>query len=384
VISFELTEELKALQDMAHSFAEKEMRPKAAIYDREEKFPDEVMQKAFEAGFLTCNVPVEYGGGGLSDLEVAIISEELAWGCAGMYTTMMANSLAFTPIILFGSEEQKQKFLTPFTRKMAFASYCLTEREAGSDTSAIKTIARKDGSDYLLNGSKCFITNGGVASLYVVFANAAPEKGARGITAFIVPRETPGVSIGKIEDKMGHRASNTAEIFFEDVRVPAENIIGRVGQGFLIAMRTFDRTRSAVGAAGVGLARAALEYAVDYAKTRVQFGQPIATFQAVAFKIAQMAMEIEAARLLVWKAAWMVDKGLPCGLNSAMAKCFGSDLAMWASLEALQILGGYGYMKDYPVEKLVRDAKLLQIYEGTNEIQRLVISREVIGPIIRK
>ncbi|MCR4409089.1 MAG: acyl-CoA dehydrogenase family protein [Candidatus Saccharicenans sp.] len=383
-MSFELTEELKALQDMAHSFAEKEMRPKAALYDREEKFPEEVMQKAFEAGFLTCNVPVEYGGGGLSDLEVAIISEELAWGCAGMYTTMMANSLAFTPIILFGSEEQKQKFLTPFSRKMAFASYCLTEREAGSDTSAIKTIARKDGSDYVINGSKCFITNGGVASLYVVFANAAPEKGARGITAFIVPRETPGITIGKIEDKMGHRASNTAEIFFEDVRVPAENIIGRVGQGFLIAMRTFDRTRSAVGAAGVGLARAALEYAVDYAKTRVQFGQPIATFQAIGFKIAQMAMEIEAARLLVWKAAWMVDKGLPCGLNSAMAKCFGSDLAMWASLEALQILGGYGYMKDYPVEKLVRDAKLLQIYEGTNEIQRLVISREVIGPIIRK
>jgi acyl-CoA dehydrogenase len=384
VISFELSEELKALQDMAHSFAEKEMRPKAALYDREEKFPEEVMQKAFEAGFLTCNVPVEYGGGGLSDLEVAIISEELAWGCAGMYTTMMANSLAFTPIILFGTEDQKKKFLTPFSQKMAFASYCLTEREAGSDTSAIKTVARKDGSDYVLNGSKCFITNGGVASLYVVFANAAPEKGARGITAFLVPRDNPGISIGKIEDKMGHRASNTAEIFFEDVRVPAENVLGRVGQGFLIAMRTFDRTRSAVGAAGVGLARAALEYAVDYAKTRVQFGKPIATFQAIAFKIAQMAMEIEAARLLVWKAAWMVDKGLPCGLNSAMAKCFGSDLAMWASLEALQILGGYGYMKDYPVEKLVRDAKLLQIYEGTNEIQRLVISREVIGPIIQK
>ncbi|MCR4395431.1 MAG: acyl-CoA dehydrogenase family protein [Candidatus Saccharicenans sp.] len=383
-MSFELSEELKALQDMAHSFAEKEMRPKAALYDREEKFPEEVMQKAFEAGFLTCNVPVEYGGGGLSDLEVAIISEELAWGCAGMYTTMMANSLAFTPIILFGTEDQKKKFLTPFSQKMAFASYCLTEREAGSDTSAIKTVARKDGSDYVLNGSKCFITNGGVASLYVVFANAAPEKGARGITAFLVPRDNPGISIGKIEDKMGHRASNTAEIFFEDVRVPAENVLGRVGQGFLIAMRTFDRTRSAVGAAGVGLARAALEYAVDYAKTRVQFGKPIATFQAIAFKIAQMAMEIEAARLLVWKAAWMVDKGLPCGLNSAMAKCFGSDLAMWASLEALQILGGYGYMKDYPVEKLVRDAKLLQIYEGTNEIQRLVISREVIGPIIQK
>jgi len=384
VIDFELTEELKALQDMAHSFAEKEMRPKAAYYDREEKFPEDVMKKAFEAGFLTCNVPVEYGGGGLSDLEMAVISEELAWGCAGMYTTMMANSLAFTPIILFGNEEQKKRFLTQFTQKMGFASYCLTEREAGSDTSAIKTIARKDGSEYVINGSKCFITNGGVASLYVVFANAAPEKGARGLTAFVVPRETPGITIGKIEDKMGHRASNTAEIFFEDVRVPEENILGRVGYGFLIAMRTFDRTRAAVGAAGVGVARAALEYAIDYAKTRIQFGKPIATFQAIAFKIAQMAMEIEAARLLVWKAAWLVDQGKPCGLNSAMAKCFGSDIAMKTTLEALQIFGGYGYMKDYPIEKLVRDAKLLQIYEGTNEIQRLVISREVIGPIVQK
>ena len=384
MIDFELTEELKALQDMAHSFAEKEMRPKAAYYDREEKFPEDVMKKAFEAGFLTCNVPVEYGGGGLSDLEMAVISEELAWGCAGMYTTMMANSLAFTPIILFGNEEQKKRFLTPFTQKMGFASYCLTEREAGSDTSAIKTIARKDGSEYVINGSKCFITNGGVASLYVVFANAAPEKGARGLTAFVVPRETAGITIGKIEDKMGHRASNTAEIFFEDVRVPEENILGRVGYGFLIAMRTFDRTRAAVGAAGVGVARAALEYAIDYAKTRIQFGKPIATFQAIAFKIAQMAMEIEAARLLVWKAAWLVDQGKPCGLNSAMAKCFGSDIAMKTTLEALQIFGGYGYMKDYPIEKLVRDAKLLQIYEGTNEIQRLVISREVIGPIVQK
>ena len=384
MIDFELTEELKALQDMAHSFAEKEMRPKAAYYDREEKFPEEVMRKAFEAGFMTCNVPVEYGGGGLSDLETAIISEELAWGCAGMYTTMMANSLAFTPIILYGSEDQKKRFLTPFTQKMGFASYCLTEREAGSDTSAIKTVARKDGSEYVINGSKCFITNGGVASLYVVFANAAPEKGARGLTAFVVPRETPGITIGKIEDKMGHRASNTAEIFFEDVRVPAENILGRVGYGFLIAMRTFDRTRAAVGSAGVGVARAALEYAVDYAKTRIQFGKPIATFQAIAFKIAQMAMEIEAARLLVWKAAWLVDQGKPCGLNSAMAKCFGSDIAMKATLEALQIFGGYGYMKDYPIEKLVRDAKLLQIYEGTNEIQKLVISREVIGPVVQK
>lgn len=384
MIDFKLTEDQQALQEMAHEFAEKEMRPKAAEYDKGHDFPEDVMKKAFQAGFLNCTVPVEYGGGGLGDLDTAIISEELAWGCAGMYTTMMANSLAFTPIILFGSDEQKKRFLEPYACKMGFASYCLTEREAGSDTSAIKTSARKDGDSYILNGSKCFITNGGVADLLVVFANSAPEKGPRGQSVFVVPRETPGVTVGKIEDKFGHRASNTAELFFEDVSVPATNLLGREGLGFIVAMRTFDKTRAAVGAAGVGVARAALEHAVNYAKTRVQFGKPIATFQATAFKLAQMAMEVEAARLLVWRAAWYVDQGKPNGLESAMAKCFGSDVAMRTSLEALQIFGGYGYMKDYPIEKLVRDAKLLQIYEGTNEIQRLVISREVVGPIKSK
>ncbi|HVP90609.1 MAG TPA: acyl-CoA dehydrogenase family protein [Terriglobales bacterium] len=380
MIDFSLTDDQVALQEMARGFAEKEMRPKAAAYDQGHDFPEEVMRKAFEVGFLTCTVPAEYGGGGLGDLETALISEELARGCGGMYTTMMANSLAFTPIVLFGAEEQKKRFFAPFTKGMAFASYCLTEREAGSDTSAIRTTARKEGADYVLNGSKCFITNGGVASLYTVFANAAPEKGARGLSVFVVPRGTPGLSVGKVEDKMGQRASNTSELFFEDVRVPAENRLGREGQGFIIAMRTFDKTRAAVGAAGVGIARAAVEYAIDYAKTRVQFGKPIASFQATAFKIAQMAMEVDAARLLVWRAAWLMDRGQSCGAESAMAKCFGSDVAMRTALEALQIFGGYGYMRDYPVEKLVRDAKLLQIYEGTNEIQRLVISREVIGP----
>ena len=292
-----------------------------------------------------------------------------------------ANSLAFTPLLLFGTEEQKKRFLAPFLERMAFASYCLTEREAGSDTAAIRTTARRDGDDFILNGSKCFITNGGVASLYIVFANSAPEKGARGLSVFAVPRDTPGVSVGKVEDKFGHRASNTTELFFEDVRVPAANLIGREGLGFLVAMRTFDKTRAAVGAAGVGVGRAALEYAVEYAKTRVQFGKPIATFQATAFKLAQMAMDLEAARLTVWRAAWLMDKGRPNGKESAIAKCLGSDVAMSNALEALQIFGGYGYMRDYPIEKLVRDAKLLQIYEGTNEIQRLVISREVIGPI---
>lgn len=383
MIDFSLSEEQKALQAMAREFAEKEMKPNAAKYDKGEEFPEDIMKKAFEVGFLTCTIPREYGGGGLGDLDVVIMSEELAAGCAGMYTTMMVNALAYTPIILYGTDEQKKKFLTPFTREKLFASFCLTEREAGSDASSVKTKAKKVGNEYIINGSKCFISNGGIASLYIVFANTNPEKGARGISAFIVPRETPGIIVGKIEDKMGHRASNTAEIFFDDVKVPAENLLAKEGIGFIIAMRTFDKTRAPVGAAGVGVARAALEYATEYARTRVQFRKPIALFQNTAFKIAQMATEINAARHLVWHAAWLMDQGKSCGKESAMAKLYGSDIAMKVTTEALQIFGGYGYMKDYPMEKLMRDAKLLQIYEGTNEIQLLVISREVIGPIRR-
>lgn len=381
MIDFSLTEEQKALQEMAREFATKEMKPNAARYDKGEEFPEDVMKKAFEVGFLTCTIPKEYGGGGLSDLETVIISEELAAGCAGMYTTMMVNALAYTPIILFGTDEQKKKFLTPQTEKMSFAAFCLTEREAGSDAGSLKTKAEKVGDEYIINGSKCFISNGGIASLYVVFANTDPEKGARGLSAFIVTRETPGLTIGKVEDKMGHRASNTVELFFDDLRIPAENLLGKEGVGFIIAMKTLDSTRAPVGSAGVGVARAALEYVIDYAKTRVQFGKPIALFQNTAFKIAQMATEINAARYLVWHAAWLIDKGQPHGKESAMAKLYGSDVAMKTTTEALQLFGGYGYMKDYPMEKLMRDAKLLQIYEGTNEIQRLIISREVIGPL---
>jgi len=381
VISFSLTEEQEALKAMAREFAEKEMKPKAAKYDEGHEFPEDVMKKAFEVGFLTCKIPEEYGGEGLSDIDTVIVSEELAGGCAGMYTTMMVNALAYTPIILFGTDEQKKKFLTPHTEKMSFASFCLTEREAGSDAGALKTTAKKVGSEYVINGSKCFISNAGIANLYVVFANSNPDKGMRGMSAFIVPRETPGLTIGKVEDKMGQRASNTAEVIFEDVKVPEENLLGKEGIGFVIAMKTLDKTRAPVGAAGVGVAKAALQYAIDYAKTRIQFGKPIALFQHIAFQIAQMAMEINAARLLVWHAAWLLDQGKPCGKESAMAKAYGSDVAMRVTTESLQILGGYGYMKDYPMEKLMRDAKLLQIYEGTNEIQRMIISREVIGPI---
>ena len=381
MISYSLTEEQEALQAMAREFAEKEMKPKAAKYDEGHEFPEDVMKKAFEVGFLACKIPEKYGGGGLSDIDTVIVSEELAAGCAGMYTTMMVNALAYTPIILFGTDEQKKKFLTPHTKKMSFAAFCLTEREAGSDAGALKTTAKKVGSEYVINGSKCFISNAGIASLYVVFANSNPDKGMRGLSAFIVPRETPGLTIGKVEDKMGQRASNTAEVIFEDVKVPEENLLGKEGIGFVIAMKTLDKTRAPVGAAGVGVARAALQYAIEYAKTRIQFGKPIALFQHIGFQIAQMAMEINAARHLVWHAAWLLDQGKPCGKESAMAKAYGSDVAMRITTESLQILGGYGYMKDFPMEKLMRDAKLLQIYEGTNEIQRMVISREVIGPI---
>lgn len=381
MIDFSLTEEQEALQTMAREFAEKEMKPNAAKYDKSDEFSEDVMKKAFDIGFLTCMVPSEYGGGELNHIDTAIISEELAAGCAGMYTTMMVNSLAYTPVILFGTDEQKRRFLKPQTEKMSFASFCLTEREAGSDAGALKTKAIKDGSEYIINGSKCFISNGQIAGFYTVFALTNPAKGARGMSAFLVPRETPGLTIGKEEDKMGHRASNTVELFFEDMRIPQENLLGKEGHGFVIAMRTLDETRAPVGAAGVGVARAAMEYAIEYAKTRVQFGKPIALFQNTAFKIAQMAIEINAARHLVWHAAWLNDQKKPCGKESAMAKTYGSDIAMKVTIDALQIFGGYGYMKDYPMEKLMRDAKLLQIYEGTNEIQRQIISREVIGPI---
>lgn len=381
MIDFSLTEEQLALQEMAREFAAKEMRPHAAEYDKDDKFHWDIIEKAFEVGFVTCEIPEEYNGGALSHMDTIIISEELAWGCAGMYTTIMASSLAFTPVVLFGTDEQKKTFLQPFTEKPSLAAFCLTEREAGSDAGALVTRAEKVGDEYVINGSKCFITNGGVASMYVVFAKTDPEKGARGMSAFIVPRETPGITIGKEEDKMGHRASNTCELYFEDVRIPASNLLGKEGMGFVIAMKTLDKTRAPVGAGGVGIARAALEYAIDYAKTRIQFGKPIALFQDISFKIAQMATEISAARFLVWNAAWRLDNDLPVGKESAMAKFYASDIGMSVSNTALEILGGYGYMKDYPMEKLMRDAKLLQIYEGTNSIQRMVVGREVIGPI---
>jgi len=381
MIDYTLTEEQIALTEMAREFAKNELAPNAAKYDQSHEFPWDIMRKAFDAGFMTSDIPEAYGGGGLSNYDMALISEELSAGCPGMFTSIMAVSLGTTPICLFGSEEQKKKFLVPLCKKMTLASYCLTERESGSDAGSIKTKALKEGDYYVLNGSKCFITNAGVSDLFVVFAKTSPQKGARGMSAFIVSKGTPGLSIGKVEDKMGHRASNTAEIFFEDCRVPAENILGKPGLGFIIAMKTFDKTRSSVGAAAVGIAQAAMDHAIAYAKTRRQFGKPIALYQMTQVKIADMAMDIQAARHLVRHAAWLHDQGKPCSNESAMAKCFATDMAMRVTTEAVQIFGGYGYMREYPVEKLMRDAKLLQIYEGTNEIQRLVIANETIGPV---
>ncbi|MEW6455425.1 MAG: acyl-CoA dehydrogenase family protein [Acidobacteriota bacterium] len=381
MVDFRLTEEQIALQEMAREFALKELRPNAAKYDESDEFPWEIMKKAFEVGFLTSSIPQEYGGGGLSTLDTVIICEELAWGCAGMYTSIMANSLALTPIILFGNDEQKRKFFTSFTKEMGFASFALTEREAGSDAGGIATTAKKANGEYIINGSKCFITNGGVSKLSVVFATVDRTRGPRGITAFIVPMDTPGVKIGKIENKMGHRASNTAEIFFDDVKIPEENLLGKEGMGFLVAMKTLDKARPSVGAGGLGIARAAYEHALEYSKTRKQFEKPIASFQHIAFKLSEMATEINAARHLVYHSAWLLDNGLKATKEAAMAKLFATDVAMKITVDALQIFGGYGYMKDYPMEKLVRDAKLMQIYEGTNEIQKYVISREILGPL---
>ena len=377
VIDFELSEHQRELREKARLFAETEIVPRARELDARGEFPLDIIKKAFESGFLNDNVPKAYGGAGASCLDAALVTEELGAGCMGCATTIMANGLALTPIVLFGSEAQKQKYLTPFTREFRLGAFCLTEREAGSDVGSLQTTATRDGGDYVLNGKKCFITNGGYAELFVVFASSDPRKGIRGLSAFIVEK-AHGVQVGKTEDKMGQRAANQTELLFENVRVPASNLLEREGAGFRIAMGTLDKTRTAAAAGAVGIARRALQEAAAYAKQRKQFGQAIAANQAIQFKIAGMALKVDAARLLTWHAAWMADKGLRHAKQSAMAKCFAGDTAMEVTTEAVQIFGGNGYSKDYPVEKLMRDAKLLQIYEGTQEIQRLIIAKEVL------
>ncbi len=375
-----LTEEQKMLKELAHKVAEEKIRPVAAEYDREGKFPWEIVDEFRKSGFFGSFIPEEYGGFGGGIMDLVILVEELSRACGGISLALAATALGAYPIILAGTEEQKKKYLPDLAEGKYLAAYCLTEPGAGSDAGSIKTRAVKDGDSYILNGTKHFITNGGVAGLYTVFASTNPSRGMRGISAFIVEDGTPGLKFGKKEDKLGIRASATSEVIFEDCRVPAENLLGKEGRGFRVAMDTFDRTRPGVAAQALGIAQGALELAVQYTKERHQFGVPISTFEGIQFKLADMATRVEAARGLVYNIARTVDEGKQRDVSrdSAMAKLFASDTAMYVTTEAVQLFGGYGYMKDYPIEKYFRDAKITQIYEGTNEIQRLVIGRDVV------
>src|SRR5687768_11384818 len=367
------------MREMAHNFAEKEMRPVAWDYDRDGTWPQEIIEKAWEVGLMNTHIPEEYGGPGLDYVTGCIIEEEMGWGCSGIGTSLMCNGLATAPIAIGGSEETKKKYLGALTEEPKLASFCLTEPDAGSDVSGMKTTAVRQGDKYILNGSKCFITNGSHADYYTVYAKTDKDAGHKGISAFVVEKEW-GVTVDKKEDKLGQRASNTATVSFNDVEVPAENLLGEENKGFKLAMMTLDRTRPGVSALVVGIAQAVFEFASDYSKERVQFGVPIAMHQAIQFMIADMATKIEAARLLVHKSAVLLDQGKRNTLASSHAKRFAADSAMEVAVDAVQVYGGYGFIKEYPVEKLMRDAKIMQLYEGTSQIQRLVIAREVLLP----
>jgi acyl-CoA dehydrogenase len=379
VVDFTLTDEQKALREMAHDFAVKEMRPVAWEYDRDGTWPEEVLRKGWELGLMTSHIPEGYGGPGLSAFDGVLLEEEIGWGCSGIGTSLTCNGLATAPISLGGSEELKQRYLGMLTEEPLFASFCLTEPDAGSDVSGMRTSATRKGDKWVINGSKCFITNGAYASYYTVYAKTDKEAGHRGISAFVVPRDET-VTVDKKEDKMGQRASNTATITFNETEIPAGNLIGEENKGFKLAMMTLDRTRPGVAAMATGIARAAFEFATEYSKERVQFGVPIAMHQGIQFMIADMATDVEAARLLTWQSASLLDHGMRNTLASSHAKRFAADAAMKVTTDAVQVYGGYGFMKEYPVEKLMRDAKIMQLYEGTAQIQRLVIARETLLP----
>ncbi|GAC91066.1 acyl-CoA dehydrogenase [Anoxybacillus sp. LAT_35] len=375
-MNFQLSEEHEMIRKMVRDFAKNEVAPTAAERDEEERFDRDIFNKMADLGLTGIPWPEEYGGIGSDYLAYVIAVEELSKVCASTGVTLSAHiSLASWPIYKFGTEQQKQTYLRALATGEKLGAYGLSEPGAGSDVSAMKTRAVRDGDHYVLNGSKVWITNGGEADIYVVFAVTDPEKKHRGISAFIVEKGTPGFSIGKKEKKLGIRSSPTTELIFEDCRIPKENLLGEEGEGFKIAMMTLDGGRNGIAAQAVGIAQGALDAAVEYAKGRIQFGKPIAEQQGIAFKLADMATAIEAARLLTYQAAWLESNGLPYGKESAMAKLFAGDTAMKVTVEAVQIFGGYGYTKDYPVERFMRDAKITQIYEGTQEIQRIVISR---------
>ena len=376
-MNFQLTEEHEMIRKMVRDFARNEVAPTAAERDEEERFDMDIFKKMAELGLTGIPWPEQYGGIGSDYLAYCIAVEELSRVCASTGVTLSAHtSLAGWPIYTFGTEEQKQKYLRPMAQGEKIGAYGLTEPSSGSDAGGMRTNAKLDGDEYVINGSKIFITNGGIADIYVVFAVTDPES-KKGTSAFIVESTQPGFSVGKKEQKMGIRSSPTTEIIFDNCRVPKENLLGKEGDGFKIAMMTLDGGRNGIAAQAVGIAQGALDAAVDYAKERVQFGKPIAAQQGIGFKLAEMATSVEAARLLTYQAAWLESEGLPYGKESAMSKLFAGDTAMKVTTEAVQVFGGYGYTKDYPVERYMRDAKITQIYEGTQETQKLVISRMI-------
>jgi acyl-CoA dehydrogenase len=381
IMAFDLsyTEEQQALVQTARDFTRKEIVPVAGKYDESGEFPRDILKRAWDTGLMNVEIPEAYGGLGGSCLDHCLIQEEVAYGCLGFNTSLAANMLGAMPLIIAGNDEQKKKYLGRLTREFIFAAYCCSEPDAGSDVAGMSTKVEKRGDEYVLNGQKRWITNGGVASWYTVLATFDKSKRHKGIACFVVDADAPGVKTGRKEDKMGQRASNTTDVIFEDVKLPKSALIGSEDGGFKIAMMTFDRSRPWIAAGAAGVIRRALEESRAYALERKTFGVPIAQHQAVQFMIADMAIAYENTRLLCHKAAWNVDRGEIDSIVSAYAKAYGADQAMHATTDAVQIFGGYGYTKEYPVEKLMRDAKLLQIYEGTSQIQRMVIARNLLG-----
>ncbi len=379
MLEFALSEEQLELQRTARKFAREVMEPEALEHDEQHKFPHEILKKAFDLGLLNLGVPESCGGVGFSVVDQVLLAEELAAGCVGMATSLIANDLAFLPILIGGTEEQKQKFVAPFTESLRYASFALTEPNAGSDVAGMATVIKDDGDHYVINGSKMWITNGSHAEQFSLFGKTDPSAGHRGMTCVVVPGDAKGISRGKPERKMGQNASDTIGLTFEDVRVPKANRIGEEGEGFKIAMKTLDASRPITAAFALGVGRRAMEHAMAYAQERKAFRQPIANFQAIQFMLADMGMKLQASRLLTLQAASLVERGERSSVISSYAKAFAADSTMEITTNAVQVFGGYGYSKEYPVEKLMRDAKLIQVYEGTSQIQRMVIARELLG-----
>jgi acyl-CoA dehydrogenase len=379
MVDFKLTDEQKQYLQLAKDFAQKEIAPNAAQLDSKGEFPLAILNKAWQIGLMNVLVPEQWGGLGLGAADACLISEELGAACTGVSMVMESNNLAAAPLIVAGNDAQKKEFLEPLTAELSFASFCATEPTGAGDPATVKTSARRVDDEYVVNGRKAWIANAGVARWYLLLASTSPDLGAQGLSAFLMPADADGISVGQREVTLGHRAGDSRALTFQDVKVPAKNLLGREGQGLEIYMLAADRTRPLFAAAATGLARSAMEHCIRYAKERVTFGQPIANHQAVSFMVADMAKDIEAARLLAWQAAWLGDRGKSNSKESLIAKSFAVDMAMRVATDAVQIYGGYGYSREYPVEKLMRDAKMLQIYEGTSQLQRVNIGKQLVG-----